>query len=219
MAVPAAFSSSEAARRLALGALAGPVVFTATWLVLGFVSRGYTAWGVYVPYSAVHQTVSGLGLGATAPFMNAAFVANGLLTMVGVVAICTGIGGLGRTARSVCIALLSLPAAGSVIDGMFTLESFLPHTGGFALALMAIPGFAVTGFNLRRVPGWERFGAWLIAASPLTLVLAVLFFATFSPTLAGTQSGIAGITERLLVLEIQAWYVALAWMFTRRSER
>lgn len=194
---------------LASGAIAGPLVFTATWITLGFVSRGYTAWGTYVPYSAVHQTVSGLGLGATAPFMNAAFVANGILTLAGVVAIFTGIDGLSGTARLACIVLLSMPALGSVIDGVFTLESVLPHTAGFALVLGAIPGFAVAGHFLQR--------RWLIVASPLTLVLAVIFFATFSPTLAGTQSGIAGVTERLLVLEIQACYVALGLAFTRKS--
>ena len=204
---------------IALGAAAGPVVFTLAWLVLGFISRGYTAWGVYVPYSPIHQTVSGLGLGATAPFMNGAFIANGILTVAGIIAIFNGIPALGHRARWTCIALLSIPALGSAIDGIFTLESFLPHTAGFALVLTTIPGFAVTGFVLRRLPEWKRFGTWLIAASPLTLVLAVLFFATFNPTIAGTQSGIAGITERLLIFEIQAWYVALAWTFTRRANR
>jgi Protein of unknown function (DUF998) len=211
--------SCRLSRGIALGAAAGPAVFTVAWLVLGFVSHGYTAWGVYVPYSPIHQTVSGLGLGATAPFMNAAFLANGVLTAAGLVAIFNGIPALGRVARWTCVALLSMPALGSAIDGIFTLESFLPHMAGFALVLMTIPGFAVTGFLLRRVPEWKRFGTWLVAASPLTLLLAVLFFATFSPTTAGTQSGIAGITERLLILEIQAWYVALAWTFTRRADR
>jgi len=195
--------------RLALGAVAGPVIFTVAWLVLGAVSQGYTAWGTYVPYSPIHQTVSGLGLGATAPFMNAAFIANGLLTMAGVVVIFTAVDGLSRRARWACIVLLGAPAVGSVIDGLFTLESFLPHFAGFALVLLAIPGFVVAGLALHQ--------RWLVAAAPITLALTVLFFATFTPTLAGTQTGIAGITERLLILEIQACYAALAWTFIRRS--
>ena len=196
--------------RLALGAIAGPVIFTAAWLVLGAVSRGYTAWGSYVPYSPIHQTVSGLGLGATAPFMNAAFIANGLLTMAAVIAIFTRVDGLSRRARWACILLLGAPAVGSVVDGLFTLESFLPHFAGFALVLLAIPGFIVAGLTLH-----ER---WLVVAAPITLALTVLFFATFTPTLAGTQTGIAGITERLLILEIQACYAALAWTFIRRFD-
>ena len=211
--LPAA--DQRAAAWVALGAIAGPVIFTMAWLLLGFVSRGYTAWGTYVPYSPVHQTVSGLGLGATAPFMNAAFIANGILTFVGIIAIFNGVGGLSRAARWACVTPLSLPAMGSVIDGIFTLEAFLPHTAGFALALAAIPGFATAGFFLRRLPEWRPLGTGLIAASPITLALALLFFATFIPTIAGTQTGVAGITERLLVLEIQAWYVAIASTFNK----
>lgn len=197
-------------RWLASGAIAGPAIFTAAWLVLEFVSPGYTAWGSFVPYSPIHQTISGLGLGVTGPFMNAAFIANGVLTLAGIVAIFTGVEGLSRGARWSCIALLGAPAVGSIVDGIFTLEWFLPHTAGFALVLLAIPGFLVAGLVLHR--------RWLVAAAPLTLALSVLFFATFTPTLAGTQTGIAGVTERLLILEIQAWYVALAWTFIRRTD-
>ena len=204
---------------IALGAAAGPAVFTLTWLVLGFVSRGYTAWGVYVPYSPIHQGVSGLGLGETAPYMNAAFIVNGLLTLAGIAAIFAGIPELGRTARRVCIAMLALPAIGSIVDGIFTLESFWLHNLGFALVLSTAAGFPVVGFVLRRLPAWRRLGTALIAAGPLTLLLAVAYFMSFTPTVAGATTGIAGITERLLILEIQAWYVALAWTFTRRASR
>ncbi len=204
---------------IALGAAAGPAVFTLAWLVLGFVSRGYTAWGVYVPYSPIHQGVSGLGLGETAPYMNAAFIVNGLLTLAGIAAIFAGIPELGRTARRVCIAMLALPAIGSIVDGIFTLESFWLHNVGFVLVLSAAAGFPVVGFALRRLPAWRRLGTALIAAGPLTLLLAVVFFMTFTPTIAGANTGIAGLTERVLILEIQAWYVALAWTFTRRANR
>ncbi|MDP8960228.1 MAG: hypothetical protein M3N32_01150 [Actinomycetota bacterium] len=61
-------------RWLALGAVVGPSLFTLAWLVLGFLTPGYTLWDLQIaPYSAVHQPVSGLGLGPTGPFMNAAF--------------------------------------------------------------------------------------------------------------------------------------------------
>ncbi len=148
---------------IALGAAAGPAVFTLTWLVLGFVSRGYTAWGVYVPYSPIHQGVSGLGLGETAPYMNAAFIVNGLLTLAGIAAIFAGIPELGRTARRVCIAMLALPAIGSIVDGIFTLESFWLHNLGFALVLSTAAGFPVVGFVLRRLPAWRQLGTALIA--------------------------------------------------------
>ena len=70
---PTAPAIPEAIRWLALGA--GPVLFTLAWFVLGFLSPGFTIFGTVIePYSPVSQPISGLGLGSTAPFMNAAFV-------------------------------------------------------------------------------------------------------------------------------------------------
>ena len=73
---------------LALGAVAGPVLFTLGWFVLGFISPGYTMWGTRIaPYSIISQPLSGLGLGPTGPLMNAAFIASGLLIVVGAVGV------------------------------------------------------------------------------------------------------------------------------------
>ena len=69
---PAAPASPQSARWLALGAIAGPVLFTLAWFVLGFLSPGYRLFGTLIsPYSPISQPISGLGLGPTAPFMNA----------------------------------------------------------------------------------------------------------------------------------------------------
>ena len=71
-------AAPTAARWLALGAVIGPVLFTLAWMILGFLSPGYTAWGTRIaPYSPISQPISGLGLGITAPFMNTAFVLAG----------------------------------------------------------------------------------------------------------------------------------------------
>ncbi|TMB41687.1 MAG: DUF998 domain-containing protein [Chloroflexi bacterium] len=206
------------ARRLALGAIVGPVVFTLAWLILGFLSPGYTMWGVHVaPYSAVSQPLSGLGLGPTGPYMNAAFILSGLLMMAGAVGVFASITELGPVARWTSTALLGMPGLGAVIDGMFTLESFFFHFIGFGLALTTIVGFPVIGFLLRRVPRWRRLGTWLVVAGPVTLALTVLYFTTFTPTIEGIQHGIAGLTERVIVLELDAWYVAIGFLAFRRS--
>src|SRR5690242_11388587 len=84
---------SNVMRWFALGAVIGPILFTLAWLVLGFLSPGYTAWGTWIsPYSPISQGISGLGLGITAPFMNAAFVLSGLLMLLGVIGIFQCIG-------------------------------------------------------------------------------------------------------------------------------
>ena len=218
---PAAQASPGATRWLALGAVVGPILFTLAWIILGELSPGYTAWGIRIaPYSPISQPISGLGLGPTAPFMNAAFVLTGLLTLVGVVGIFQGIREMGALARWSCTVLLALSPLGMVVDGIFTLESFLPHTVGFLLATASpVLSFVVIGLLLRRIPRFRRFGTWLLLGSPLTLALVVLYFLTFSPTVAGIQTGVAGLTERILVVEVHAWFVALGWLAFRRASQ
>jgi hypothetical membrane protein len=204
-------------RQLALGAIAGPVVFNLAWIVLGLVSPGYSLWGTRIaPYSAISQPLSGLGLGPTGPYMNTAFVVGGLLIMVGVIGIFGQIPEMTVGARRIATLLLALPGLGAVIDGIFTLEHFIVHFAGFGLALTAVVSFPVVGLLLRRIPEWRRIGTWLVVAGPLTLALTVLYFLTFTPTVEGVQTGVAGLTERALVLELQAWYVALGWLAFRR---
>jgi len=201
-----------------LAAVAGPVLLTLAWFVLGFMNAGYSLWGTRIaPYSAISQPLSGLGLGPTGPFMNTAFVLSGLLMMAGAIGVFRAIHELGARTRWICTALLALPGLGAVIDGLFTLEHFFLHFVGFGLALTTVVGFPVIGVFLRRVPGWRGFGSWLIVAGPVTLALTVLYFATFTPTIEGVQHGVAGLTERILVLELQAWYVAIGWRAFSRS--
>ncbi len=216
---PAAQASPEATRWLALGAVAGPVLFTLAWFILGFLSPGYTAWGTRIaPYSPISQGISGLGLGITAPFMNTAFVLCGLFLLAGAVGIFQGIREMNAVARWSCTVLLALSALGAAVDGIFTLESFLPHMVGFLLGIASpVLSFVIIGLLLRRVQRWRRFGNWLLLGSPLTFVLLVLYFLTFSPTVAGTQTGVAGLTERILAVEVQAWFVAMGWRAFRRS--
>lgn len=215
---PATLATPGIARWLALGAVVGPILFTLAWFVLGFLSPGFTLFGTAIaPYSPISAGISGLGLGPTAPYMNTAFVLCGLLIMAGAVGIFQGIREMGAGARWSCTMLLALPGLGSVMDGIFTLESFFLHFVGFALACTTVLGFPVAGALLRRIPRWHRFGSWLLLGGPLTLALVVLFFLTFSPTAAGAEAGVAGLTERILVSEVFAWYIALGWLAFRRS--
>jgi hypothetical protein len=213
-------SLRPAASSVALGAVAGPIVFTAGWFVLGFISPGYTMWGTRIAhYSALSQPLSGLGLGPTGPWMNAVFILSGLLMIGGSVGVFRSIAELSPSARWVGTVSLALPGLGAVIDGVFTLEHFFFHFVGFALALTSVAGLPATGYLLRRVPSWRTFGSWLVVAGPVTLALAILYFATFTPTVEGVQHGVAGLTERILVIELQAWYVAIGWLAFSKSRR
>jgi hypothetical protein len=205
------------ARWLALGAIAGPVLFTFTWIILGFVNTGYTLWGVHVAhYSPVQQQISALGVGNTAPFMNATFIIAGSLLIVGTIGIFRVFRyDLSARAYRWCLALWLLPGIGSITDGIFTFEHFFGHFIGFGLALMSIFAFTCTGLLLRHAADARPLAYGLLAAGPLTVVLTVLFFATFTPTAAGQLTGIAGLTERLLVTEILWWYAVVGWVALR----
>ena len=216
---PAAPAIPDTNRWLALGAVAGPALFTFAWFVLGFLSPGFTLFGTLIaPYSSISQPISGLGLGPTGPFMNAAFVLGGLLLLAGVIGIFQGIGEIGAVSRSGCMALLALSSLGMVICGAFTLESFFLHFVGFLLGVATpVLGFLVTGLVLRRIPRWRRFGMWLLLGSPLTLLLVILSLVSFDPVASGAGLGVARLTQRILVVEVDAWFVALGWLAFRRS--
>jgi hypothetical protein len=204
---------------LALGAVIGPILFTGAWVVLGAISPGYTAWGItFAPYSPIVQPISGLGLGLTAPYMNAAFVFCGFSLLLGVAGIFLSLTEIGAVTRWTCAILLTISALGIALCGVFTLETFFLHLIGVGLAFAgAALGFFATGLALRRVPRWRRFGNWLVLAGPLTLALIVLSQASFDQAAIIAGQGIAGLTERILIVEVVAWLIALGWLTFRRS--
>lgn len=200
-------------RNLALAAVLGPALFTVGWLVLGFFNHGYTLFGTRIPrYSPISQPISGLGMGRTAPVMNSLFILSGLLLAVGLTAIGKTTARLGPTRlRHLSTALLLLIPAGCIIDGLFTLESMKAHSTGFFLATgTPIMSFVIVGKYFRRIPQWRQLGTRLLIASPITLILFVLFFLTFTPTATGTEHGVAGLVQRVLVVEVFAWLAAMA---------
>jgi hypothetical protein len=210
---------SKSARWLALGAVVGPVLFEVAWVVLGFVSPGYTLFDhQFTHYSPISQSISGLGMGSTAPFMNTAFIVSGLVTIAGGYGVLATTTAVGRTAaRRVCVALLGLTGVGQVVDGIFHLDAWLLHTIGFLLALgTPVISFLVAGFYFRGIPRWRRFGTWLLLGSPLTLLLVVGYFMTFQPTADGAEHGVAGLVQRIGVIEVHAWFVAMGWLAFRR---
>ncbi len=103
------------------------------------------------------------------------------------------------------------------MDGLFDLESILMHTAGFGLVLTSVVGFPVVGWLLNRVPRWRAWGRPLVLAGPVTLVLAVIYFANFDPVAAGENLGVGGLAQRILVTEILLWYAILGWLIAAGS--
>jgi len=220
---PAAKTSppSRAARLAALGAVAGPILFTLAWFVLGFLSPGYTIYSTRIaPYSPISQPVSGLGMDVTAPYMNAAFVLGaGLLTMIGVAGVFATLRAYGgRVRRAVCAGLLCLSPLGLGLCGIFTIETPLVHLICFLLfVLTPFISFPVAARFLRRVPGWRRFSTALLIAVPVTAAMLAWFFLSYDQAAITVGQDISGVPERLLLIELQAWFVALGWLGYRRA--
>lgn len=197
-----------------------PIAFTFVWLVLGFVSDGYDLWDMHIaPYSPISQPISGLGLGATAPIMNSGFVLYGLAMVWGSVAFARALPSLDVRGRRRVATLLGLHGLGAIVVGVFDLEAIMLHFVGFLLTVSPIVSLPLVGRQLRRIPGWRTAGRSFLVAGLLTLLLTVAYFATFDPEAAGQNTGISGLTQRLLVLQLGGWFVWLGLRARRAATR
>jgi hypothetical protein len=206
--------SLRLAQLLPLGAVAGPGLFTAAWLMLGAISPGYTVAGTWIsPYSPITQPISGLGLGQTGPYMNSVFILSGLLLLAGVFGVVLSLPPGGRpVGRTASLILLALSPVGLIIIGFFTLNAPLMHLFGAQLILATpVISFLVTGLHVRQLPGWHALGYGLLVAGPLTLVLYVVYIQSFNQAAVAAGHGVAGLTQRLLFVEILAWFAAMGW--------
>ena len=196
-------SNRATVSRLALLVPLGAIVFTVAWLVLGAVSPGYELFGhVIAPYSWISQPVSGLGLGVTRPWMNAAFIVGGVLVLAGTLATAGSWrrrGGLGTTA----VVLMGLMGGGMILCGSFTLESMMLHLLGFLLAVpLPAIGFLLAAAALRRTDA--ALARIALTGGVLTLVLFGVFMAIFDATGAGGNEGVAGLVQRALIVVAMA---------------
>ncbi len=189
-----------------LGMVFGPIFFVAAYTILGFLRPGF---------SQISEPISGLGVGANALAMNLSFILTGVLMFVGVVWISRNFKEIGAIARRSCVLMLILSPIGCIICGLYNYESSLHYIGFFLACGIPVVCFPVTGFILRRVHNYRRFGNWLLLGGPLTLVFMVWFMTSFD--YLNTDVGIAGLTERILVLEVHAFYVALGWIVFFKS--
>jgi hypothetical protein len=125
---------------------------------------------------------------------------------------------LSAVARWICIILFELSPIGAIICGLYTFETFFLHFIGFFLACgTPVISYLVVGLLLRRVPLYRRIGNWLILGSPLTLILMYIYMTTFD--YLHTDVGSAGLIERILILEVHAFYMVLGWLVFRQKSQ
>lgn len=195
---------------LALGTVAGPVLFTLASLALGSLRPGY---------STISQQVSALAIGPNGEFMRAAYLLYGLLVTVGVIAVFRGLRhDLGPVARWAGMALLVISPLGILWAGIFTMDNLAIHNIGTQAAFATpVITFPVVGLLLRRARSWRRFGILMLLGGPLTLALLIGLITSIPMSEMATGGGSFGLWQRALGIEVFAWFVALGWLAFRRS--
>lgn len=195
-------------RWLSLGATAGPLLFAFCWTVLGSTRSGY---------SSFSQPISALAIGAQGGYMRLAFVLNGLLTTVGVIAASRTLHAQpGRGRYWTCLVMLLISPLGVLWDGVFIMDHLVLHNIGAQAAIgSAIITLPIAGLILWRLPRWRGFGALLVFTVPLTVALLIGFVTSVPLPQMATGGGQYGLWQRALIVEVQAWYAALGWLAFR----
>jgi hypothetical membrane protein len=203
-------------RWLALGGVAGPLLFVLAFTVVGLLRPGY---------SPVDQAISDLGIDEHAWIVNGSLIILGLSLVGFAVGFDRSIRPRSSTAlRVASAALLAAVGVGYAVVGIVPETNPLHWQLGAPLVYGgATLGFLLAGLLLRRSPAWRGWGSVTLLASLATLVLVALTFYTFSsyqftsgPSPVGQYGG---LMERFLFIEILAWYVAVGWRLFRPSEQ
>jgi hypothetical membrane protein len=202
------------ARWLTLAGVVAPLLFVLVYTLAGFLRPGY---------SPVHQTISDLGVGSNGWLVDSFCVITGLLLIgfaVGVAALLRPV--LPQGWRWLSAVLLALHGLGLTVAGIFTEapSTVMIHwLVGADLAFFGpVVAFLVTGLALRRTTGWRGWGSALLTASLLTLVVTAILFWVFTPGTPLASLRLGGLMERVVLSEIEAWYVALGWRLFALAE-
>lgn len=199
----------EITRWLGLAGVVGPIMFVLVFTIVGMARPGY---------SAVRQPVSDLGRGPNGWQLNVPLILLGLLLTTFVAGFFRAFGvGPGRVRRWVSAGLLELPGIGFAVAGAFPLPSPVHWIVGATLVFLgSVPAFIVTGLFLRRDPAWRGWGTYSLVTGVVTLALAVAMFVLANPN-SPVPLQITGLIERILFVEMLAWYAAVGWRIFREA--
>jgi hypothetical membrane protein len=195
--------SGQLDRWLALGGVIGPVLFVLTFTIAGLLRPGY---------SPVTQAISDLGVGDNAWILNASLVILGLLMGGFAISFYRTVRPEASAAfRLVCALLIAIVGVGYAVAGIFP-ETIPIHwlVGAPFVFLGAVLAFLLTGLLLRGDRAWRGWAVYSLIASLATAVLIAITFYTFSPSTPPTMR-LGGLMERVVFIEILAWYVAFGW--------
>jgi hypothetical membrane protein len=207
---------NQAARWLVLiGGVINPIAFVVIYTVAGILRPGY---------SPIHQAISDLGVGPNGSLMDTMAVVHALL----LIAFAVGFALLMRQVLTVGwlwsgTALLVLRGLAQVTTGIFTdaPSTVRIHSLATIVALLSmVSAFTIIGLGLWRNFKWRGWGTYSLAAALVTLVLVAVEFWVFTPGTPLASAQVGGLMERVLSVEMLAWYVVFGWrLFVFNSSR
>jgi hypothetical membrane protein len=197
---------------LAAGGIVGPVQFAILFTILGLLRPGY---------SPADQAISDLGIADNAWVLNLSLVVLGALLIGLSAAFYRVLSGTGaQVLRLSAAGSLALVGVGYAVAGTFPETNPVHYLVGATLIYVGAPlGFLLAGVVFVRASGrWRAWGLYSFGSAFATVVLVALTFWVFSSytfVQGATPVGrYGGLMERLLFVEILAWYVAVGWRFT-----
>jgi hypothetical membrane protein len=197
----------QTARWLALiGGVINPIAFVLAYTAAGLLRPGY---------SPIHQAISDLGVGPNGSLMDTIAVLHALLLIafaVGFALLMRGV--LTAGWRWFGVALLVVRGLAQVTTGIFTdaPATVRIHSLATIIALLSmVSAFTVIGLGLVRTPQWRRWGTYSLVAALVTLVLVAIEFWAFTPGTPLAPVRVGGLLERVLSVEMLAWYVVFGW--------
>ncbi len=117
--------------------------------------------------------------------------------------------------RWTCAVLVALPGLGLGMGGFFTeapstllIHILVVSTLGLYFPVVT---FFLVGLQLIRNREWRGFGIYSFVAGVATVAAIVFLQQAFTPGSALSGLHIAGLAERVDLVEILAWYVVLGW--------
>jgi hypothetical membrane protein len=205
--IPSFSQGNHIARWLALAGVVGPILFIGIFTLAGFLRPDY---------SPIHQAISDLGVGPNGWLLNGSLVITCLLLIAFTVGFAWYMRPvLSRGWRWSSAVLLTLHGLGLAVAGLFTEapSTLAIHWMVGAPLAFYCPAvaFLITGLALRRNPLWRGWGTSLLVAFLVTLVLVGIMNWVFTPGTPLASAQLGGLMERVVMIEIEAWYVALGW--------
>jgi hypothetical membrane protein len=190
-----------------LGGVVGPILFVVTFTVAGFLRPGY---------SPVYQAVSDLGVGDNGWILNASLVILGLLISGFAISFYRTVRPeAGPALRFVIALLIALVGVGFALAGIFPETTPMHWVLSAPLVFLGAPlAFFTSGLLLRDDRAWRGWAIYSLIASLATVVLIPILFYTFSPS-TPPSAQVGGLMERVVFIEILAWYVAFGWRLFR----